>query len=202
MDELERLISRHLDGRLTAEEELALQRVILRDPEARRLFEQSVRIDALAGEVLRDDAAGTGLSFDPLALATVRDATKRPRYRRTWWLVPAALAACLAGAILLRPAWGPTTPQPVGPLQLVDTGREPFSAVTTPGTEPGQMPAGDEYGLRQAALTPRRVVRDTTRDWIGVEAEDGSVYWIALDQVRTVRGRPAQADTKLASQRY
>ena len=50
--DIERLIVRHLDGALSADEELELNRAILRDPDAHRLLEEYRRIDEFSAAVL------------------------------------------------------------------------------------------------------------------------------------------------------
>ncbi len=53
--DIERLIVRRLDGALTPDEELELDRQIIRDPQVRRLLEEYQRIDEWAAAAL--DAA-------------------------------------------------------------------------------------------------------------------------------------------------
>ena len=54
MDErTEQLINRRLDGEITEEESLELDKRLIRSPEARAYLEEQVRINALAGEALQ-----------------------------------------------------------------------------------------------------------------------------------------------------
>ena len=51
-EHLERQISRALDGELTEDERLALDRELIRHPELREAMERSAELDALTGEAL------------------------------------------------------------------------------------------------------------------------------------------------------
>ncbi len=90
-DHLERLISRKLDGELSADESLELDKCLIREPLVRQHLEESEKIDELAGAFLnevcaeRDDA-----SF------LVGTATQRKHRFRWFGAVPVAAAACLA----------------------------------------------------------------------------------------------------------
>jgi len=92
MDEqLEHMINRKLDGELCVDEVLELDKMLIRDPDARQELELSLRIDEIAGSVIED-------ACSPQAgRATVRP-TKSISARRLMWLAagPLAAAACLA----------------------------------------------------------------------------------------------------------
>lgn len=178
--DLEKLVSRHLDGRLSADEELSLQREILRNPAAREFLEDSRRTDELAAagiaEILRSTECSERI-FQPIAKC---DPVRIRSYSRAWWLVPAALAAALGLAVLMDGPWSQV--RPVGRPGTVITERPPESieqglrqASTGRSTDTVRMPGG-----------PRDIRRDTVRDVLGVMGEDGQIYWFEVDRTRTL----------------
>jgi anti-sigma factor RsiW len=61
-EHFERLICRRIDGELSDEDRLALDRELLRNPAARDLLDRYSAADEIAGEVLHELAAtGTGV---------------------------------------------------------------------------------------------------------------------------------------------
>ena len=196
-EQLERLITRHLDGQLTADEELAFQRALLRDPAARALMDEYRELDEAAATALANVLpadAGSDLPFDPVELAQQHRPTARHRhhYRRAWWLVPGALAACLAGLVLLYPPDAALDQQPAQPVPAWQVAENVAPVEATPGLT--QLPSdyrNTDPGVRQASTAgaPRRVLRDTDREWIGIEGDDGNLYWIEVDRTRTLRGQ-------------
>lgn len=199
-EHLERLIARHLDGQLSPDEELELQRHVLRDPEARAMLEDYRAIDAVARDVLAEvlDANPTALDVD--LLPDPRLAAPR-RGRTWWWKVPAALAAMLAIALTARVYLGDggvvasrdgsaTDPSEAAPAQLA--AEEPISL--TRDRAPLERPV-----YRQVSDGPRRTQRQTDRDLLGIVGEDGTMYWIELDRTRTLTRPSEQAPVRLAS---
>src|SRR5688572_28388357 len=97
-DNLEREINRALDGELSGDDRLALNRELTRRPELRAMMDRSARIDNLADAALRglfDDADGPHLTL-PETLARQRGGG----YRRAWWLMSGAAAAAVLAGLL------------------------------------------------------------------------------------------------------
>ena len=104
-DHIERLISRKLDGALSDDDALELDKCLIRDPEARRSLDESRRIDGLTATYLDEIAAlGDDVSCLPLPPRRARG--------RSWWfaVVPAVAAACLM-LLLARPMFSHREPQ-------------------------------------------------------------------------------------------
>ena len=90
-DHLERLINRKLDGELTRDESLELDKCLIRDPAARQSLEESERIDRLTAALLEEVCT---VKDEVLLPATSRTVARR-RFR--WFgALPAAAAACVA----------------------------------------------------------------------------------------------------------
>ncbi len=90
-DHLERLINRKLDGELTQDESLELDKCLIRDPATRQSLEESERIDRLTAALLEEVCA---VQDEVLLPATSRTVARR---RMSWFgAFPAAAAACVA----------------------------------------------------------------------------------------------------------
>ena len=92
--QIERLIVRRLDGELTPDEQLELDRVLLKDPAARDLLEAYGRIDRDAGDALALALAGSTelVTEGPIHLADRRQRIQ-PGYSKLWWSIPAAVTS-------------------------------------------------------------------------------------------------------------
>ena len=182
-ERIELLITRKLDGTITDEERLELDRALIRSPEHRRLLERSELIDALCAEALHSEFRRPR-NGDVSSIIAKADRTRRPS--RYWWCLPAALAACLA--LILVSGW------------FVDGGRERPSLA-----ERGPLPASRAprpldprpSHLANGTVKPehmRRVItgadvmnrhRDTSV--YGIVGEDGRIYLIEFERTRTYR---------------
>ena len=199
-EQFELLITRHLDGRLSAEEELEFQRLLIRAPEARRALEAYERLDAVAGEALREALPVAEPTFDPVELVKARRgaAAAHRHYHRAWWLLPTAAAACLLLAITTQTYWQAEQPASPAVNHLVkgpEPSGQPFEAL------PAQAGSGrlDSRPDVMPAAAPRRTLRHTDRQLIAIEGKDGQIYWLELDQTRTLRGQSARGNTRLTS---
>lgn len=178
-EQLERMISRHLDGELSSEEELTLSREMLKNPAARDLCDQYRQLDELTSDSLVAALSGQVRVPDVDAAATHERALSRHSFaRRSWMLIPGAIAAALLAVAVNRltvepvatqiAEHRPTTPQ-VNPLPAIQRGS---------GYE---QPAG----MMRNVSTPIR--RATQRDLLGIVGDDGKVYWIEVEKRRTLR---------------
>ncbi|HEY3242682.1 MAG TPA: hypothetical protein VGM03_04950 [Phycisphaerae bacterium] len=181
--DIERLIVRKLDGELSADEQLALDRAVLRDPEARRMLEDYQQIDALAAQILDERLSGAAATANG-ELRIAQDGAERPiksqsarrlpaatgnpqsRYSRWWWLLPAAAAAALFVPLMLRTTT-PTALQPavvIAPQPVVD---EPVPRALQP------MPVSSP--VRRAASVSDQAI---DQDVYYVVGDDGRIYMI------------------------
>lgn len=177
-ENLECLIVRHLDGELRGDEELVLQRELLRNPQARGLFDEYVVLDRRAAAAAEWAVSPrlVGVQVPP-ARGTV------PRTRR-WvfaaggiWLIPGAIAAALLAVFVHRAS----LPPPASP------GARVASQVVQPPTPiPGQAPEGDSSLIRTVGSVPQ-IHRDSQREILGIVGEDGNIYWIEVDRTRTLK---------------
>ena len=100
----ERLINRRLDGELSADESLQLDKCLIRDPSTRQCLEESQRIDELSATVV-NEICNDGGDYTSVAVKAAR-----PRGRLRWiGVFPAVAAACLA-LIFVWPTSSPTNP--------------------------------------------------------------------------------------------
>jgi len=181
---IERLIVRKLDGEISEDEELRLNRELIRDPEARRLMEEYERIDRLAAAALDEAFGGQTFSAPATPIRAPQRSSAGRGYHRGWWLVPGAVAAALLAVMVAR-----FSPSVSDENQLAH--RRPPQSRRIP--EFGQ---GHPGGLQQNVNMGRdSVKRDTGREVIGVIGDDGNIYWIEIDRTRTFK-RPSSGLTK------
>ncbi len=179
---IERLIVRQLDGEITEAEQLELNRELLRNPSAHRLWEEYRTLDATAGEVLQDLLGDRHASFDPTTIPSPMTATRPQFVRRHWLLLTGAVAAAILALAIPRPA--------------VTTNNQPGSFVEKTGPQPitvddARRPRPvNANGLMRNVSMPS-VQRETGTDVFGVLDENGNVYWIEVERTRTLR-RPAK----------
>lgn len=186
-EHLERQINRALDGELTEDERLELDRELIRHPQARQMMERYAELDALAGESL-----GT-LWVDQLeARTSLAEAAGRPGargYRRAWWLLPGAVAAAILAAL-----WIVAPPAQRGALSppqdntLVESTPSPGGA-RTPVTAPPQGPWRAADGINRGVVPvnhrPTWTDRAIDRGVYGVRGSDGNIYLIEVERTRT-----------------
>ena len=174
-NDIERLIVRSLDGELGEDEQLQLNRELIRNPKAQRLMEQYKQIDQLAGAALHHALDSDRIPLDPAALPDREQPQRVVRYHRGWWLVPGAIAAALLAIVVAQFSATP----PAGPTLADRNGGAPDRVVPVINRVP--QPTGI---MRNAGTTVRR---STGRDVFGVVGEDGNIYWIEVDRTKTFR---------------
>ena len=179
-DNLERRIVRSLDHESTTDEDLALERELLRCPEARNVRDDYRRID--------DAAAGAFHAvLDSAKPATGWDLRRAGRTRRfVWtWRLAVAAALLLATGLTLPGLLGPA-PEVAGP-SLAPTSR-PLAVIPV---STRARPVGALWlNLRQPLYvpeTPYRRNRQVQRDFFVIEdAEADRFYLIERDRTRTI----------------
>lgn len=188
--DIERMINRALDGALDEDEQIALHRALLRDPEAHRLHDEYRALDERASAALRGALGNAAPSFDPLALTQPAAPARGLRYHRAWWLMPAAAAALLVFSLIgpktAAPPHSPTvvsrTPAtaPDG-HRLVDGAAPPHPRIRI-----GNDSAFDGLNAHTVGYGTQSIKRVTDRDLLGVLGQDGRVYWLEVDRTRTL----------------
>lgn len=171
-ENIEKLINRRLDGASNIDEELELDRELLRNPEARRVLEECRQIDRIAAVALAETVAATD-AVHHVAPARRDVDTQRWALPHWWVLVPGAVAAALLALVIPRPA---ILRQTIDPGKIVST--VPV------------FPRSASGGMARTVSFPASVKRDTGREVIGVVDDAGSIYWIEVDRTWTVRQDP------------
>lgn len=199
--EMERLIVRRLDGALTEDEALRLDRELIRNPDARRLLEDYVRVDAVASAALREVMVGADQPVDMSVLTSGPPQRGwSARYHRGWWLLPGAVAAALLALMIPKSGLDRAgSPAPGGTAPLVQRAPAPLSEsplnpTLASGRERSALAARPRRGsglMHHASHRPT-MRRHTGREVLGVMGDDGAIYWIEVDRTRTVRHAPVR----------
>ncbi len=176
-EDIEKLMNRALDGVLSEEEELSLNRELIRNPEARRLMAEYRAVDELSVAALNDVVAGEAPVFDATTWARSDSWKQNTRPRRTWfWLAPGAIAAALLAMVVGRP-----TPKNVERSPIVQVPATPtFNGLA------GLRNLPESRNLMHSVGSTPAIHRNTGREIIGVEGDDGNLYWIEVERTRTV----------------
>lgn len=172
-DNSELWISRLLDGELTEDEQLQVNRALLREPDMMRLRDDYQKIDSLAASALDSLRSGTVDVDAVFAAAPPQTQRVVVRGRRGWILIPGAIAAALLAMVVPGPAYRPSTP-------IVTDG----SALYSPNGG-SYWGGGSELATPVSALP--RIRSQTGRDVIGAMDESGNLYWIEVEKKRTER---------------
>lgn len=226
--DIERLIGRCLDGEASEQEQLELQREMLRDPDVRRMFDESQCIDELAGGVLRRmlpdpchatlarTASSQGMagqqetSPESATQAEVLNSRVWWRSPPKWLFIPGAIAAAILALIIPSPmGWAPMsqvtdhqTASPSHPQPLVRPLTETRGIATPPvPIMANGMQAGDGL-MRNVGLGTPQIQRKSGREVLGIIGDDGNIYWIEIDRTRTFRGRFPSPETSNISETF
>jgi len=164
-NELERLISRFLDGESDAVERAALNQKLRSDPAARALYEEHAALNREVGQALRQ---ALGRTID------IRGG------RSPWQRVGRLVATAVAAGVALAMWWG---------MPRSDKPADRTSRLAAQSGGWGQTPAGwDEAVWQDEPVFDRPQVqqRATQRNWIVIPSGRPDEYLvIAVDQVRT-----------------
>jgi len=176
-EHLETLMNRALDEALSEDDELSLNRELIRDPEARRLMAAYRTVDELSAAALNEVADGEAPVFDATTWTRADSSKQHIRRRRTWfWLAPGAIAAALLAMIVPRPT--PTNKEHPPIVQ--------FSTTPTINGLSGPRFTGGPQDLMHSVRSTPAIHRNTGREIIGVVGDDGNLYWIEVERTRTV----------------
>lgn len=184
-EQLERLINRCLDGDLSEDAQLELDRELIRNPAARAMLAEYQAMDRNAAEALGRafgaERSRSTADVGPGVATPNRFARRRHAVR---WLIPGAIAAALLAMVIPHPSF--------------DAAKPVNDKVVTLSPERGPS------GLSRGVVSTRTVStgsgapavhRNRGRDIIGVLGDDGNVYWIEVEKTRTVtlpHGNPSQ----------
>lgn len=184
--DIERLIVRRLDGEITDEEELTLNRELIRNPDARELLESYGGIDELAAVALRETVGAGDTRVDTAAVPSRSAAPPHTSRRWMWQLASGSIAAAILAVFVARmsPVAAPTGPT------LAEFGSGASTAQPIPML-PSIRPGGSDL-MRNVGSTRPKSWRDTGRQVFGVIGDDGNIYWIGVDRMRTARVRPSE----------
>ena len=179
-DNLERRIVRSLDHESTVDEDLALERELLRSPEARQVRDDYRRIDNAAADALHAvlDSAGPRSDWSPRVA--------RPIRRYTWpWRLALAASLLLATGLTLPGLLGPE-PEVAGPI--VAPPSRPLDVIPVSNrTRPVGAPWLNLRPPRYIPETPYRRNRQVQRDFFVIEDDEADrFYLLERDRTRTV----------------
>lgn len=191
----DRLITRRLDGELTEDESLDLDKRLIRSPETRRAFERSQQIDRLTVEVLqtllnrKDSNLADGIAAGGLDAADGLPAAGRRAVRRGRWPTRRFLdgAIGVAAAVLLVLVSVRVLPQSTRESLPAVPGPDPgirFAGPRPPSVAPGRpVPARavEAPPVTELIAGPRSQQERIDQDIIGiVDPETQSVYLLEI----------------------
>jgi len=185
-DKLERQIVRSLDGMLDEQQQLELDRELIRNPAARRLMDEYCSTDQLAVAALAGIAAQSA-DVDRIVAIATQETTKTlaesRRSNRTWMLIPGAIAAAVLAMVIPRPSFESTTIE--RPPMVSNAPDLQSPAHFGNQLSPTQM---NQHNVPLQTVGHKPSIRRRTgTEWIGVIGEDGNVYWIEVQRSRTIR---------------
>jgi hypothetical protein len=184
-EHIERLIGRRVDGELSSDEMLELDRALIRSPESRRILDETMAIDGLCGEVLSGITECEGGASKMSDRVFDGGGGRRSR-GRVWYAIPGAVAACLVWL-----GWA-TFFETVGTTQPVVVVEVPSSVesggLTVNGSESRPLaPIGlpGDYRNASTGFDVTDGVRGT--NVFTVLGEDGNIYLVRVDRLQTMR---------------
>lgn len=202
---IERLIVRSLDSDLNEQEQLELNRELIRNPDAREMLEQYQRVDRLAVEALDQVIGETSADVCETITETQVQTFKMRKFNRGWLMIPGAIAAAIMAIAIPRISFDQAQPQAVKETLVANQPANQPTLTTLPYIRPTvgsntMMNAGnnmDQNSLMRQASYPR-TRRNTGREMLGVMGDDGKIYWIEVDRIRTIRqNRPTLGSRNL-----
>jgi len=198
-EHLELLITRAIDGEITAADRAILDAELKADPDARALFDSYRTIDAEAHAALQSviDA--------PRTIKLPVQSSRSPRFRPWYFAVPSLLAAAAAVVFFVVPRGAQQEPQPhhqpqLDTPQIVSNEKPPLKNLVPHVPDNPALAGMSAPGARfvdyvdQPSLQPRRLNRHTTRDWIGVVDDSGQNIYLMQNNHRRTRIVPVRGD--------
>lgn len=186
-EHIERLITRKLDGEITADESLELDRELIRSPRARALFDEYQRLDQLAGACIRSTIGQRSADAPVLVIGGPPAPATVAHRRHAWMWVAAAMAACLALVVIWNTPNGPGLSGRVADNGM-DATAPRLNGQLGPRPQVGMprvgVPGNDVGVYRTADTLPPPVDRVTDVGMILVPAEDGAFYLLPVEHTR------------------
>jgi len=198
-EHLELLITRALDGEISAADRAILDAELAADPRARALLNDYRRIDAEAGAALKS------IIDAPRTIKLPLQPSRSARFRPWYYAVPGVLAAAAAVVFFVVPRGAQPEPrsteQPrIDTPVLVSNVKPPLKNLIPHVPDnpalAGQSVPGARFVdyVEQPSLQPRRLNRHTTRDWIGVVDDSGQNIYLMQNNHRRTRIVPVRGD--------
>jgi len=163
----ELLINRRLDGELSEQESLELDKLLIRDPAARALMEEYARIDAEAGRALQTVVIAPASTVQAEQVSAW--ASARPHWWQSFGLVAAVAAAITLGVLLSQRAGGlrggEISPSPVA------------ERPSAPGPQSENL-----WTVGERSRPPVNIERDVIGVW---DRQSGSLYLLEADRAQS-----------------
>lgn len=200
-EQLERLITRKLDGEITDVESRILDRELIENADARRLFDDYRSLDLSAHAAVQ--------TFCEPARASIPFRRPAGWFNRSIWFkaVPGLLAAAAAVAFFIAPARHIANDAPVTvapgvarpPLDIVaHDPRKAYDPNLSPLEQSNRFADGGNAQLidyvDRPAILPRNRRQLQTRDWIGIVNEKGDQVYLLEQNHRQTRIVPVKSD--------
>jgi len=199
-EQLERLITRKLDGEITDVERGILDRELAENAGARRLFDDYRALDLRAHAAVQ--------TFCEPVPATI-PFRRQPIHRSIWFkTVPGLLAIAAAVAFFIAPtrriendkvAPAPVDPQARPPLDIVaHDPRQAYDPHLSPLEQSNRLAEGGDAQLidyvDRPVILPRNRRNRLTRNWIGLVNDKGDQVYLLEQRHRQTRIVPVKSD--------
>jgi len=187
-EQVERWIVRRLDGELSAEDSVELDRELLRNPAAREMLASYAALDELAAEVLKDCAERRQPRLVVPAGERVATGRASGGRRGAWMVAGSLLAACLAMVVFLKTPDPRPMSTPIAKQSENGVTVEP--ARTTAVRHGGGVPwIGQpiDGGVWRVSDRPAPVIdRTTDNNVLMLSDEKGNVYFLNFPRTREI----------------
>ena len=167
------LMNRRLDGELTPDESLELDKLLIRDPQGRALLEEYARMDKAAGEVIRAVVSTPAKRIEPAECSSWAGPLRR------WWysfgLVSAVAASITLAFLLSQRAVQVPMPNAAPGIAAVE------------GPVAGPSLAGSNLDYVANMEGPRRETNTVEQNVIGVwDDQTRSLYLLEVNSDRSL----------------
>jgi len=184
LNDIERLIVRKLDGELSPQQSLELDKELLKNPDARQLFDDYKKIDSWSAAAMDDVYASITPRFDRVDVPQQTYAYRWSAHSRYGWLVVGAIAAAILALVIPVPSLNLDRKQSPSIVHKTNT----TSPVQIGGMRPVTTQPSQQGGMMNYVDWRKpRIQRDNGREIIGVRGDDGNLYWIEVNRMRTIR---------------
>ncbi len=177
-ERIEILINRKLDGELSEEDSLELNKLLIRNPDAHALLDEYAVMDRLAAEAIEAELA------EPVARVSPEQVSQWNKSKRQWWYSMAlisAVAAALTLSVLLSQRAANMNDSAALPISGVHSAQQAAATLTD------RAPQGRLVNVGTIPLDGRRRQTDSLeRDVLGVWDQDShSLYLLEANEARS-----------------